>query len=374
VSVIASKATTSKRWIVEAILDLKLLSPSIVVSGVFVLTVAALGHAMGLQGHVQLTLYALPTYLSLTVGAPLAILFYYFYLMVIVREKHPIARMRRDLIDYLLQPKALLSLVVSIVAVSYVVSAYSSFKSMISAVNPFYLDPALAKIDAFVHFGIQPWRITHFFFSDFASAITLNVAYNAWFFIVWGYAFCQILALAGREHRAHFLLSFVLCWSVLGAFLAVLLSSAGPCYFGKVTHLPDPFTPLMQQLYAIDAPHTASDSYWHLWALSIQERLWTDEFLSTTSIGGGISAMPSMHVSMAFLLAFSALKIGRWFGRVMLAYAIIIAFGSVYLGWHYAIDGYVSILMTYGIWRLSGLAIGRISRRDDVMAPATAEY
>ena len=161
---------------------------------------------------------------------------------------------------------------------------------------------------------------------------------------------------------------------MLGALLAVLLSSAGPCYFGKVTDLPDPFAPLMQQLYTIDFPHAASGSYWHLWALNIQERLWADHFSTTTSIGGGISAMPSMHVSMAFLLAFSAVKIGRWFGRVMLAYAITVAFGSVYLGWHYAVDGYMSILLTYAIWRLSGFVIGRLSRRDGMTAPATAEY
>ena len=370
-SIVDVKTLTSRHWFDGVSDELRLLSPFMVVAGFFVLAAAIISHATGLQGHLQLTLYAEPTYLSLVVGAPFAVVFYYFYLMTVAREKHPIARIGRDLVDYILAPRALLSLVISIVAISYFISAFTSVKSMIASLNPFYLDPALAKIDEFIHFGIQPWRITHFFFHDFISAMVINVAYNIWFFIIWGYAFCQILALAGREHRAHFLLSFVLCWTVVGAILAVLLSSAGPCYFGKVTHLPDPFAPLMQQLYAIDAPQAASGSYWHLWALSTQENLWTNQFLSTTSLGSGISAMPSMHVSMAFLLAFSARKISRWFGGIMLAYAIIIAFGSVYLGWHYAIDGYVSIVATYIIWRLSGLLIGWMSQRRNVMALAT---
>jgi hypothetical protein len=38
----------------------------------------------------------------------------------------------------------------------------------------------------------------------------------------------------------------------------------------------------------------------------------------------------------------------------MLAYAAVILFGSIYLGWHYAVDGYVSIAVTYLIWRFSG--------------------
>ena len=359
-SVITSEAIAPKRWIGEIAHELKLLAPFLTVVGLYVLGVMAAGYETGLISHIELTLYTQATGLSVTIGAPLALVIYYFYLMLIEREKSPISRMSRDLRTHILAPRALVGLIVPIVAISYFASAFSSFKGMIGALNPFYLDAALAKIDQFIHFGIQPWRITHFFFHDFASAMTINFFYNIWFFIVWGYAFCQIFALAGRHHRAHFLLSFVLCWIIVGSILALILSSAGPCYFGRITGLPDPYAPLMRQLYAIDAPHVASGSYWHLWSLSVQEALWTDQFQSATAIGSGISAMPSMHVSMASLLAFSAMKINKWFGRAMLAYAATICFGSVYLGWHYAVDGYVSIAVTYLIWRASGLVIDRL--------------
>ena len=361
VSVIVSEAIAPRRWIGETLAELRLLSPFLLVVALYILAVTAIGYITGLDSHVELTLYTQATGLSMTVGVPLALVIYYLYLMIVARERHPIARMGRDFKAYIIAPPALIGLTVPIIVISYFASAFSSFKGMIGTLNPFYLDAALAKADQFIHFGVQPWRITHFFFHDFASAMTINFAYNLWFFIVWGYAFCQIFGLAGRLHRAQYLLSFVLCWVVVGSVLAVILSSAGPCYFGRITGLPDPFAPLMKQLYAMDAPHLASGSYWHLWSLSVQETLWNEQFQSTTSIGSGISAMPSMHVSMAYLLAFSAIKLGKWFGRVMLAYAIVISFGSVYLGWHYAVDGYVSIAVTYLIWRFSGHIVDRLN-------------
>jgi len=360
-SVITSEAIAPRRWIGEIVSELRLLSPFLLVVALYVIAVMATGYITGFASHIKLTLYTSATGLSMTVGLPVALVIYYLYLMIVAREKSPIARMGRDFRTYIITPPALIGITVPIVVISYFASAFSSFKGMIGALNPFYLDATLAKVDQVIHFGIQPWRITHLFFNDFASAMTINFAYNVWFFIIWGYAFCQIFGLMGRQHRAQYLLSFVLCWVIVGSVLAFILSSAGPCYYGRITGLPDPFAPLMQKLYAIDAPHVASGSYWHLWSLSVQETLWKEQFQSTTSIGSGISAMPSMHVSMAYLLAFSAMKLGKWFGRVMLAYAIVISFGSVYLGWHYAVDGYVSIVVTYLIWRLSGHVVDRLN-------------
>ncbi len=69
--------------------------------------------------------------------------------------------------------------------------------------------------------------------------------------------------------------------------------------------------------------------------------------------GFGISAMPSVHVSMATLFAIGGYVVHRWMGHILLGYAIIIWIGSVYLGWHYALDGIVGAGLTFGIWKVS---------------------
>ena len=69
---------------------------------------------------------------------------------------------------------------------------------------------------------------------------------------------------------------------------------------------------------------------------------------------GGISAMPSIHVAMAVVFALLGMRVNCWLGIVLIAYAVIIQIGSVILGWHYAIDGYVSIILTILLWKLVG--------------------
>src|SRR5690606_16080164 len=70
--------------------------------------------------------------------------------------------------------------------------------------------------------------------------------------------------------------------------------------------------------------------------------------------GTGISAMPSMHLAIATLNALLFLRLSRVAGLVTLVYLATTLFGSVYLGWHYAVDGYVSIVAVILLWRAVG--------------------
>ena len=73
--------------------------------------------------------------------------------------------------------------------------------------------------------------------------------------------------------------------------------------------------------------------------------------------GGGVSAMPSMHMATATLLVIAAWRT-RWLWLALLFWALTF-FGSVYLGYHYAVDAPVAAAIAIPCW----IAASRIYRR-----------
>ena len=71
--------------------------------------------------------------------------------------------------------------------------------------------------------------------------------------------------------------------------------------------------------------------------------------------------MPSMHVSIIFLIALLGWRKNAVLGAVFTIYTFFIMLGSVHLAWHYAVDGYLSIIVTLVIWVISGRIAGRIN-------------
>jgi len=99
-------------------------------------------------------------------------------------------------------------------------------------------------------------------------------------------------------------------------------------------------------------------------AIRAQNMLWDNYPNRDVRLGGGISAMTSIHVAMALLFVFVTWQTQRWVGWVALAYFVVILIESVYLGWHYEIDGYAMIPRVLAVWWLAGkLATGGRSRR-----------
>jgi membrane-associated phospholipid phosphatase len=85
---------------------------------------------------------------------------------------------------------------------------------------------------------------------------------------------------------------------------------------------------------------------------------------NTIGIGSGITAMPSMHVSFAMLLFLSTRELNKKAGYITLIYLLFIQVGSVHLGWHYAVDGYISMILTWILWRLSGWIVNRYQKSN----------
>ncbi len=85
--------------------------------------------------------------------------------------------------------------------------------------------------------------------------------------------------------------------------------------------------------------------------------------------------MPSMHVASSFLFVLLSWRVSKPLGWLLTGFLILILIGSVHLGWHYAVDGYLALALTWPIWRLSGWLVDRDPqfRKTGVQArPATA--
>ncbi len=94
-------------------------------------------------------------------------------------------------------------------------------------------------------------------------------------------------------------------------------------------------------------------------AALFQAYLWSNHQAGTSALGTGISAFPSMHVALAMVNALFLREINRSAGHAAFAYVGLVLFSSVYLGWHYAIDGYVSILIVLALHALMRRLFGR---------------
>lgn len=236
-------------------------------------------------------------------------------------------------------------------AILVLLRTYASWKPLITTVLPFHWDAALMRLDQQLHLGHHPWRLLQPVLGQSWITLPLDLLYALWHpvncaVVIW-------LAWSGRRFlRARFLLSYALAWILLGTVGATVLSSAGPCYYALVVAGADPYQPLLGYLHALHA----TDG---LIAVSIQQNLWAYYSGGSVLPVNGISAMPSVHVAAAVLFALVGWQVGRTAGVVFTAYGVVVLLGSVHLGWHYAVDGYVSAIAMVLIWAVSGSLLRR---------------
>lgn len=232
-------------------------------------------------------------------------------------------------------------------------SVFTSAKNLIPVLNPYCWDARFAAWDRALHFGIDPWRLLQPIVGHLWTTFGLSWLYQLWFIFIFGAWFVLAFSTAQPRLRMQYLLASVLVWGLLGTFAALLLSSGGPVYYGRLVGGPDPFAPLTAYLRHIDASVP-------VYALHVQDMLWQTYAEGHRTIGSGISAMPSMHVATTTLFALLLRGRHRVLGMLGFLYVGLIMIGSVHLGWHYALDGYVSLAAAPILWKAAGWIIGRM--------------
>lgn len=289
--------------------------------------------------YTEFFLSLLPFYLA----GSLAVLL--FRVIVLERPDKPIGAVHDALREARILDRALIALPV-LVLMPLFPSAFTYLKASILVISPETTDVALARLDRAVHGGVDPWKLLHPILGHPSATKVIDRVYASWIMSVVLAWLWQAFSLRDRRLRQRFFISFILCWILLGTIAAHLLPSVGPCYYERLTGSAD-FVPLMEYLHQVSpsAP---------LFGLRGQAFLWETFEANRFTFGAGISAMPSMHVSFATLIAILGWKTDRRLGMVLATYAFVILLGSVHLGWHYAIDGYVAIVGTALVWWLTG--------------------
>ena len=251
----------------------------------------------------------------------------------------------------------------SLVTFTPLMIAFSALKDEIPRIHPFAWDQAFTQWDKMLGFGELPWRILQPVLGYPAITAGLNFFYDFWFVVMFGALLWQAFAPRGSILRTQFLLAFAFSWFIAGNVLAVIFSSAGPCFYGHF-FTQNPYAEQMDYLRAVAA-------HWPVWSIRVQDLLWHSYATGSGTISG-ISAMPSMHVIVAVLVALLGWRHDRRLGTALWLFAGVIVIGSVHLAWHYAVDAFAGIALAWIFWRVAGL-IARAEARQRRTAEPPAE-
>jgi hypothetical protein len=219
---------------------------------------------------------------------------------------------------------------------------FSKMKAMIPLFNTYTWDETFIAWDRALFLGYDAWEALQPILGFPLITAALALLYQLWFLLIYPgclfFCFYQVDDLTRRR----FFLGFVLTWTVIGGAMATALASVGPCFLEPIlgnSH----FSAQMAYL-------NHADQQVPVMTLTVQQMLIDWFHADARGLGSGITAMPSMHIAMAFLYYLAMRHISKRAGQFFLAFFVLIFIGSVHLAYHYAVDGVVSVIVTSAIW------------------------
>lgn len=237
-----------------------------------------------------------------------------------------------------------------LIAVVLFMPGFSAMKSAIPLFNDYGWDQRFINLDLALH-GQDPWRILQPLLGHPLITSAMSVAYHLWILLIYAGTIFFALHVDDRTLRQRYFAAFFGIWTVNGVVLATLFASVGPCFLEPMTgnaHFAD------QMAYLLRA-----NEIYPVMVVDVQQQLIAWHASGSHGLGRGISAMPSMHVALAFLFFLAIRKVGRALGIVFFLFFLLTLIGSVHLAYHYAVDGYVAIVTTAIIWVFCGALFQR---------------
>ncbi len=203
-------------------------------------------------------------------------------------------------------------------------------------------DPLLWQLDRLLHCGFSP--------SVFATALFENSPLTGWldrWYGLWTSTVLVMIAFftAGADAllRRRFMLSCVFLWG-FGCWLYVAVPALGPVFY-----VPELWKEIAARIPGSTAMHEA------LWANYQKMLAGRGGVLREFNPIYAIAALPSLHVGAHALFATWAWRHARPLAPLFLLATFLTFVGSLVTGWHYAIDGYVGILLAVASYRLAML-------------------
>jgi hypothetical protein len=293
---------------------------------------AAIGSISGVDGRQVFTPYVL-TWASSTLMAVLIWIFFEVLRLAPTRANQPLRIVAGRLVE-----RHQLFLLPALIYPLFL-GSYTWAKCSIPFVVGYGWERIWANTDRLI-FGADAWTLAHAL-----SPPSLAPAWTLFYAVIWGFALVfsatLIVSFGTRRLTATFFSALMMSWLIGGVLLAYLLSAAGPVF----AHLADPtlgprFAPLRADLLNV----LGEDNL----VVRSQRYLAAGMNLRIAPKGGGISAMPSMHIATATIFVLAA-RGTKWIWPAII-FLLMIFFGSVYVGYHYAIDAPVAALVSVACW------------------------
>ena len=264
-----------------------------------------------------------------------------------VAAVHRFDNRRKLVFSRVFGPKRVVHLVSGMLLGMTLIFFQGTFTSLKNAMfqwnGSFRYDELHATIDNWLHFGHDPWRFVEPLIANDTVLYLMEFNYNRIYFtICFSTLFFIMTSPKANKYRLHYVICFMLSWIVIGNILAGIFLSAGPAYYGLVTGDEMRFAPLLAHLQDGVGNNDST--------IRIQSYLWDQHVAGTPKFATGISAFPSVHVALISMNALFAFEVSRRLGWIMVLYATTIFLSSIALGWHYAIDGYVSVVVVAAVY------------------------